>query len=316
MISRFVKQYLIAFAAIILVSIGLIVAYTPRIGLEFTGGALTEVRYEAAPSLDTLHASLDTLELARPLDSYSLRETKLTDGADGIMLRTRELVEAERIAIHGTLTAPDASSSVTRYTAVGSVIGQELIDKAWWAIAAIILSIVLYVAFAFRTTPGGFKSRLFGIVTIIVLLHDLIVPSAALAILGQTIGAEIDILFVIALLAILGYSVNDTVVIFDRVREELQRDEQANTKRTLAAIVDSATKLTLGRSLNTSVTVVFVLAALYIFGAPATATFSLIMLIGVIAGAYSSVFIATSLLIVLAPRFVKPIEEEISEIGV
>ncbi|OGG59401.1 protein-export membrane protein SecF [Candidatus Kaiserbacteria bacterium RIFCSPHIGHO2_02_FULL_50_50] len=310
MISRFLKHYLIAFVAIMIVSVGILVAYTPRIGLEFTGGALTEVRYEVAPSLEALYALLDTLPLAKPLESYALRETTFNDGKAGIMLRTRELVEAERIAIHGALVASDASSTVTRYTAVGSVVGQELIDKAWWAIAAIILSIVLYVAFAFRGTPGNFKSSLFGIVTVAVLVHDLVVPSAALAILGQTAGAEIDTLFVIALLAILGYSVNDTVVIFDRVREELQRDAQKKVARTLAEIVDTATKLTLGRSLNTSMTVVFVLAALYVFGAPVTATFSLIMLIGVLAGTYSSIFIATPLLIALAPKFMRPQEDD------
>ncbi len=293
-----------------IVSVGLVVVYTPRIGLEFTGGALTEVSYETAPSLATLRTSLDTLELTAPLESYSLRETKFNDGRQGIALRTRELSEVERITLHATLLAPDASSRVTRYTSVGSIIGQELIDKAWWAIAAIILSIVFYVAFAFRNTPGNFRSSLFGIVTVVVLIHDLVVPSAALAILGQTIGAEIDTLFVIALLAILGYSVNDTVVIFDRVREELQHDVERKHGRSLAQIVDGATKLTLGRSINTSMTVALALGALYMFGAPVTATFSLIMFIGVIAGTYSSIFIATPLIIALAPKFVSPDDED------
>ncbi len=302
-ISRHINTLLGIFAAIVIGSVALIVLYRPAVGLEFTGGSLTEVQYTVAPQVDAMRATLDAMTLDTPLGTYSLRETETADGIRGLSLRARDLADAERVAVHAVLTAGDASSTIARYTTVGPVIGQELAQKAWWAIGAIVLLIVGYIAYAFRSTSGPIRGMLYGIVTVIVLIPDLLVPAATLSILGHTIGAEVDILFVIALLSILGYAVNDTIVIFDRVREEFARNETTQSSRTFEATVDDATRLSVGRSINTSLTVVLSLVALYVYGNVATTTFALILIAGVVAGTYASLFIASPLLIVLAKKF-------------
>lgn len=302
-ISRHITALLAIFTAIVIGSIALIVLYRPAVGLEFTGGSLTEVQYAAAPKIEEVRNALETLTLTAPLGTYSLRETQTAGGVHGLSLRARDLSDAERIAVHGVLTAGDASSTIARYTTVGPVIGHELAQKAWWAIGAIVLLIVGYIAYAFRSASGPVRGMLYGIVTIIVLIPDLLVPAATLSILGHTIGAEVDILFVIALLSILGYAVNDTIVIFDRVREEFARNETTGSSRTFEATVDDATRLSVGRSINTSLTVVLSLVALYVYGNVATTTFALVLIAGVVAGTYASLFIASPLLIVLAKKF-------------
>lgn len=302
-ISRHITLLLGIFAAIVIGSAALIAVYRPAVGLEFTGGSLTEVQYTASPRVDEIRTALDALTLEHPLGTYGLRETQTADGVHGLSLRARDLSDSERIAVHAVLMSGDASSTIARYTTVGPVIGQELAEKAWWAIGAIVLLIVGYIAYAFRSTSGPIRGMLYGIVTVIVLIPDLLVPAATLSILGHTIGAEIDILFVIALLSILGYAVNDTIVIFDRVREEFARNESVKSARTFEATIDDATRLSVGRSINTSLTVVLSLVALYIYGSAATTTFALLLIAGVVAGTYASLFIASPLLIVLAKKF-------------
>lgn len=301
-ISRHITVLLGIFAALVIGSVALIGVYRPVVGLEFTGGSLTEVHYMGAPDVAEIRAAIDALPFEAPLGTYSLRETQSAEGVHGLSLRARALSDAERVAVHAVLTTP-ASSTIARYTTVGPVIGQELAEKAWWAIGAIVLLIVGYIAYAFRSTSGPVRGMLYGIVTIIVLIPDLLVPAATLAVLGHTIGAEVDILFVIALLSILGYAVNDTIVIFDRVREEFARNEATNSSRSFEATVDDATRLSVGRSINTSLTVVLSLVALYVYGNAATTTFALILIAGVVAGTYASLFIASPLLIVLAKKF-------------
>jgi preprotein translocase subunit SecF len=197
------------------------------------------------------------------------------------------------------------------------VIGQELRDKAVWAIGAVLLVIVLYVAYAFAGIGTPVRSWTYGGITILVLMHDILVPTAVMALLGAFLGAEIDVLFVMALLAVLGYSVNDTIVIFDRVREQLianrtehrvEREEagimMADVTYTLnkpyAELVSAAVSESMARSINTSITTMVTLVALYFIGGDVTQTFALVLLAGVIAGTYSSICIASPLVVAYA----------------
>ncbi|MBI2120896.1 MAG: protein translocase subunit SecF, partial [Parcubacteria group bacterium] len=180
-----------------------------------------------------------------------------------------------------------------RFTSIGPVIGHELRAKAWVSIMAVLLAIVLFVAFAFRKVSLPVSSSKYGLITIVALAHDIIVPTGALALLGYFSGVEADVLFVTAILTILGFSVHDTIVVFDRVRENLKLKVSEN----FSEVVGTSLRQTFVRSINTSLTVILVLAALLYFGPASTHNFSLILLIGIIAGTYSSVFLASPLLV-------------------
>lgn len=310
------KVFLAIAAAVVTAALGIIVSIGLPLGIDFTGGALMEIAYDTVPEKQMLEEQLNT----KGLGAYSLRETVDESGRDGYILRMRDVTEDERIDISTSLTSVGEGAEVTRYTSIGPVIGEELKDKAVWAIAGVSLIIILYVAFAFAGVSYPVGSWVYGSITILALLHDVIVPTAVMALLGYFFGLEADVLFVMALLAVLGYSVNDTIVVFDRVRENLvlhreekkvkvvstdglEREETTyKLLRPFADIVGESVSQTLMRSINTSVTTFAALLALYVFGGDVTRTFTLILMAGVIAGTYSSICIANPLLVYVAER--------------
>ena len=312
-LTRYTKQFLIAALAIYIGTCALILSLGVPLGIDFTGGSLTEVSYETLPEKSQIEGELDILSLG----TYSLRSTSGTEGRDGYILRMRDLSEEERKAVARALTNETQGGTIDRFTSVGPVIGEELKAKALYALGAVFLIIILYVAFVFRKVSKPVGSWVYGGITILVLLHDVLVPTAVVAVLGVTIGIEADVLFVMALLAVLGYSVNDTIVVFDRVRENLlkYRNEKEIKVETVgvdrtettyeltkpfADIVGESVSQTLARSINTSLTTLLALLALFILGGSATQMFALILIIGVIAGTYSSICIASPLLIAIA----------------
>lgn len=280
-------------------------------GIDFTGGSLMEVSYNSRPEKAEVETKLNEMDLG----GYSLRESLDQKGKDSFQLRTRNLSEDERVAVETALLQGDADATVSRFTSVGPVVGDELAEKSKWAIGAVVIIIVIYVGFAFMGVRWPVGSSVYGGITIISLLHDVLVPAAVMALLGHFYGAEIDVLFVIALLAILGYSVNDTIVVFDRVRENIvtyrtdhkkkvkgpggiEHEEVTYTfKRPFSEIVGLSVNETMLRSINTSLTTGLALVALYFFGGEVTKNFALILLMGVAAGAYSSIFFASPLLV-------------------
>jgi preprotein translocase subunit SecF len=306
------KIFLIITAVIFVVSIGIIATLGVRFGLDFTGGSLLEVHYTNVPDKEQIESAVEALEFG----SVSVRIAGRSAG-EGVsyMIRTRDLSDDERVALESTVLPLGEAGTVERFTSVGPVIGEELKGKAVWAIGGISLIIVLYVAYAFAGIGIPVSSWIYGGITILVLIHDILVPTALMAILGLLIGAEIDVLFVMALLAVLGYSVNDTIVVFDRVRENLKANRTESKKKIVepggiereeitytltkpyADIVGSAVSQSLGRSINTSLTTIFVLTTLYFLGGSLTQTFALILLAGVLAGTYSSLCIASPLLV-------------------
>jgi len=233
------------------------------------------------------------------------------------------VTEGERVTVESVVLSAGTDSTITRFTSIGPVIGQELKDKALWAIVAVSLIIILYVAFAFSGVSYPVGSWVYGGITILALLHDVIVPTAVMALMGYFLGVEADVLFIMALLAVLGYSVNDTIVVFDRVRENLmkyrqekkvmvvgtdsmEREEITYTlQKPFAEIVGMSVSQTLMRSINTSVTTLVALTALYFVGGEVTQTFSLVLIVGVLAGTYSSICIANPLLVFIAERKVE-----------
>lgn len=292
-------------SAVVVGSLGL------NLGIDFTGGALTEVTYDTVPDKQVIEETLTTAGLT----GFSLRETVDDAGRSGYILRSKDLNETERESVTSQMVGLGEGGTVTRFASIGPVIGQELKDKAIWAIGAVVLVIVLYVAFAFLGVGRPVSSWVYGVIAIFVLVHDVLVPTALMSLLGHFLGVEVDVLFVMALLAVLGYSVNDTIVVFDRVRENLVRYRQEKKRivknsigekreeidyifnKPFADIVGESVSDTLLRSVNTSLTTFLALLALYLFGGAVTQTFALILMAGVVAGTYSSVALASPLLV-------------------
>lgn len=296
------KRFLLIGLGIFVASIIALGVFGLNLGIDFTGGALSEVSYDERPDKAELESALNALSFEDGLGGYSLRASVDEEGRDGYILRTRDLAEEERREIHDTLTTYGESGTIGRYTSIGPVIGEELRSKAAWAIALVALIVVLYVAWTFRGISRPVKSSRYGLITILALAHDVLVPAAFFAVLGYTISAEVDVLFVMAILAVLGYSVNDTIVVFDRVRENILANQEANKHEPFKETVGRSLSQTLMRSINTSVTTLLALLALFFFGGDVTQDFTLVLMVGIVAGTYSSLFIACPLLVWIEER--------------
>jgi preprotein translocase subunit SecF len=206
----------------------------------------------------------------------------------------RSLTDPEHKKVIEALKISGVEVTEKRFTSIGPLMGKELQAKAWVATFAVILAIMLFIAFAFRKVSNPVSSSKYGYMAVVALIHDVIIPAGALAILGHFYGFEADILFVTALLIILGFSVHDTIVVFDRIRENLKN----KLSGTFAEIVGRSLEQTFVRSLNTSLTVILVLLMLVVFGPASTFNFSVILLVGITMGTYSSIFLASPLLVV------------------
>jgi preprotein translocase subunit SecF len=285
------KYWYILSAILFAVSIYGMLSYGFNLSIDFKGGTITEVKYEGNfPPKDQIETALNTLDIG----GYSVRPS----GSDRYIIRTRELSGPEAVRLSETLL----SISSTRYTierqnTIGPIAGESLKNKAMVAVLVVVLMIVLFITFAFRKVSKPVASWKYGLATIIALVHDVIIPAGVFVFLGHFLGIEMDLLFVSGLLAILGYSVHDSIVVFDRVRENLSINKEKNVNEEFETTVGRSVSQTFGRSINTSVTIFITLLALYIWGPGATSDFSLLLLIGVVAGTYSSIFIASPLLV-------------------
>jgi preprotein translocase subunit SecF len=264
--------------------------------IEYTGGTIAEYSYASStrPTADTVKSELAPLNLGE----YELQPT----GQSGYVIRSRFLSEADHQAMIAALSQTGANGVAKvkidekRFNAIGPTIGSELKRKALIAIVLVIICIVIFIAFAFRKVSEPVASWKYGIVAIIALVHDIAIPAGVFALLAHFRGAEIDVLFTTALLAVLGLSINDTIVVFDRIRENLRH---RGAKETFPEVVGKSLKQTYIRSFNTSFTVILALLSLYIFGGDTTRNFALVLLFGMVAGTYSSIFLASPLLVVI-----------------
>ncbi len=259
-------------------------------GIDLVGGSFMEVTYtNERPAADRVHDAA----AAAGIPDARVQPT----GNNGFILRQKDLSNDDHqklLQSLGTL----GTVTETQFNSVGPTIGTELLQKAWIAIALVVVSIIIFIAFAFRGVSKPVASWKYGVVAIITLLHDILIPTGLFALLGFTHGAEVDSLFIVALLTILGISINDTIVVFDRIRENLRKNEDKHKHEEFGMVVSKSIKQTLTRSLNTSLTVLIVLAALWFMGPASTRDFALTLIIGMIAGTYSSIFLASPLLVV------------------
>lgn len=270
-------------------------------GIDLKGGSLLQIKYpDGRPALEEVQSKVDALD-------YGEVRIQPSNESDFI-LRQRDLKPEEKTALSGELSSFGTIEEV-QYNSVGPSIGAELMQKAWWAIVMITLLTIAFIAFAFRGISVPVASWKYGVVAIITLLHDILIPTGLFAYLGYVRNAEVGALFIVALLTILGISINDTIVVFDRIRENLNLNIAAKKVEAFGDLVWRSITQTLTRSINTSVTVIVMLAALYWVGPESTQDFALTLIVGMIAGTYSSILVASPLLILIEKRQ-KPVVEE------
>ncbi len=265
--------------------------YGLKLGTDFTGGSIIEVNYPIErPTAEAVRASLASINLG-PI-SVQLA------GEQGVIIRSKTLTDAEHLLVVKTLPSPTLNNQLTptenRFSSIGPTIGQELARKGIIAMILVVVLIILFIAFAFRHVSRPVSSWKYGVVAFIALLHDLIIPTGVFSYLGAVRGFEADALFLTGLLTILGLSIHDTIVVFDRIRENLKKHVGLDFAETVGRSLSE----TFSRSINTSLTIILVLVIIFLYGAAATRDFSLLMAIGVLVGTYSSIFIASPLLVV------------------
>jgi len=289
-IGKNLTYFFILPALLSVLAIAALLMWGLKPGIDLAGGSLLQVSYSGS------HPTAAQVQTAAaPLGLGEVRVQPTGDA--GYILRQRDLSEDEHQALLANLGTLGTVHE-DEYTSIGPSLGAELMQKAWIAIALVVILIILFIAFAFRGVSKPVASWKYGVVAIVTLVHDILIPTGLFALLGHVAGAEVDSLFIVGLLTILGISINDTIVVFDRIRENLRLNDERGKKEPFDEVVGRSIRQTLARSINTSLTVVIVLAALLVWGPASTQTFALTLIVGMIAGTYSSIFLASPLLVV------------------
>lgn len=281
----------IASGVLFLVSVVLLLSVGLKPGIDFTGGTLLELNFSGSrPDLAQVQEVVDGASvgnvLVQPVDT------------NGYLLKmgfiTEEQHQAVLTAIRSTFGQDGERVLEERVATVGPSISSELQARSWEAGIAVVIGIIVYLAYTFRKVSNPVSSWKFGMTAIIALVHDVTITMGVFVLLGKYAGVEIDIPFIVAMLTILGYSVNDTIVVFDRIREKLMARGHQNFRETVGQGIQE----TIPRSINTSGTTVLVLLALFFFGGETIHYFALALIIGISIGTYSSIFLASPLLVV------------------
>lgn len=281
-----IYKYLFIFSGILLVA-GLIslAVFGLRLGIDFKGGTLTELKFAQ---------SYDSAKVKQVLTDTGLNNFQLqTSDNNGLIIKTEVLENEKHTEVLKNLKEQVGEFEEKRFESIGPTVGQQLAQKALYQLLLVSLGIVLYIAYAFRKVARPFSPWRFGWAAIIALLHDLIIVLGIFSLLSHFMDIEIDSLFVTALLTVLGFSVHDTIVVFDRIRENVK----VYAGQSIEFIVNHSISQTLVRSLNTSLTVLFVLLALLLFGGETIKYFVLALFIGILTGTYSSIFVASPILV-------------------
>lgn len=279
------KTLFIGLSIALVIGAGVLMSmYGIKRGIDFTGGSVIDITYEKeTPALDAKTFGTAGLTLYKTGDNtYRFVSTKTYEEVSPV------------ISALGNVDNK-TPFQFTQASTVGPTLGAEMTKKAIIAIIVVVFAILAFIAFAFRAVSYPVPSWKYGVIAMVTLLHDIIVPTGVYVILSHKFGAEIDTLFIIALLTIIGISISDKIVVFDRIRENLKNSSK---KASFEEVVGMSLKQTFTRSINTSVTVILALLALYFFGPQMTKWFTLTLIVGMIVGTYSSIFVASPLLTV------------------
>ncbi|MEI7741111.1 MAG: protein translocase subunit SecF [bacterium] len=278
-----IRKYWYALSGIaVVLSIFAFMTWGLKLGIEFTGGSLVEYSMANSPISSEVVAAAKTVGV----------DAGIVTTERGVILRTAELDSTKHAALTAAIKKQWTDSNEVRFETVGPSISAELRSKALWAVFFTLLLICLYIAWAFRKVSGRIEAWKYGVLVVLAGVHDAIIPIGVFAVLGHYTNLEVTGAFVAAILTILGYSINDTIVVFDRVRENMTK-----TSGTVAEIVDVSIRQTAVRSINTSMTVILSLVAIFLFGGDSTKSFALALIIGAASGTYSSIFLATPLIV-------------------
>lgn len=281
------KIFFLTFSALLVLgSLVAVFTFGLKPGIEFKGGAIVTAQYTGAvPEVEQIKNEAKNIGLGEVFVQVS--------GEKELIVKTRTLEEADRPVLAQILSVNGAFSYTEKsFSAIGPSISKELTTKSILAVILVSLAIIIFITLAFRGVSKPVASWKYGLVSIVTLLHDIIIPAGLYAYLGYAFGAEVDTLFVVALLTILGISISDTIVIFDRIRENLKK----KISQSFEEVVGISLSQSFVRSINTSLTVIVVLLALFFFGPEPTKWFSLTLVTGMIVGTYSSIFVASPLL--------------------
>lgn len=289
---KYSKIWLWSAAIILAGCVVMLILWGLKPGIDFTGGSLLEVHFSKdRPEISAVQEVMKQQNLensvVQPL------------GEEGIVIRTAYLTEEKHqellMAFRKQFEKSDNALREERFETIGAVVSKQLRERSLWAIILVSVSIIAYVGFAFRKISRPIASWKYGVIAIATLLYVVIVVSGIFAALGHYKGVEVDVAFVVAILTVLGYSVNDSIVVYDRIRERLLKDRIDN----FGELVNVGLNETLGRSINTVLAVLLPLFALYFFGGSTIHYFALALLLGMAISTLSSIFIASPLLVLL-----------------
>lgn len=284
-IIKYKKIFVLISVVLVTLSIGAMAYFGLNLGIDFKGGSLTEVAYEGArPEQSVVEESLKTLGLGQALVQPI--------GENGYSIKTRDITDAEHKSI---LTALGAGAQEKSFNSIGPSVGAELVRKSIISFILVSLGIIFWIAFSFRKVSKPVSSWKYGLIAIVSLIHDIIIPVGVFSILSHFSGVEVDTLFVVAVLTILGLSVSDTIVVFDRIRENIRIGHFKTFEETVGRSLNQV----FSRSIATSSTVIIALLALVFFGPSSTKVFALMLTAGMFFGTYSSIFLASPMLVLV-----------------
>ena len=285
-ITKFRKLYFIFSGALIAASIFALAFWGLRLGIDFKGGSLLFGEFsQKTPSQEEI------LAIAKPLDLGEL--SVQPSGEREVILRFKEIDEAKHQQLLAGLNKMGGGFQEKSFESIGPSIGRELSANAFKAIALVLVLIVAYIAIAFRKVSRPLASWKYGVAALVALFHDVIIPLGLFAVLGHFYDIEISSGFIAAILTVLGYSVHDSIIVFDRIRENLIKHQGKSFDET----IDKSVNQTFTRSLNTSLTVILVLLAIYFLGGESMKYIALVLMVGIGVGTYSSIFIGSTLLV-------------------
>ena len=279
------KLWFIISLALILPGIVALMLWGLRPGIDFTGGQLMEIK-----------GASDQEAVRQVFADQKVKDVTITpSGSDTLLIRYSDKGVGDSEQIHQKLRAglEGINAVEVSFSSVGPSVSRDITRNALISVLLASIAIVMYIAFAFRNTPPPVSPWSFGVTAVMALLHDALFLIGVFSILGHYFGVEVDSLFVTAVLTVIGFSVHDTIVVYDRIRENLRR-----YNKPFEEVVNDSILETIARSINTSLTVLITLLALYLFGGESIKMFVLALLLGVVAGTYSSIFNASPMLVV------------------
>lgn len=282
---KYKKVFFAATFAAVLASVFAIAVWGLKLGVEFTGGSVLEIAYrQDRPENAIIREKIDTLGIGG-VSLYAV-------GDNGIIIRSESISPEKHAAL---LSAIEESGEFEErsFEDIGPMVGRELTDKMATLIFVSLAAMLFYIALAFRNVPGRIKSWQYGMASFLILCHDIIVPLGIFAFLGAYYGAQITIPVVTALLIVVGYAINNVIVVYDRVRENLSRDPRTD----FGENANRAVNQTLSRQINTSLLTLLPVFAIYFWGGASLSYFALALILGIAVGTYSSIFLAAQSLV-------------------